>query len=333
MSVACPSVQGMTTAASLSLEARDRARGVVLGMAVGDALGAPFEFNPPIGPDAAVAMFGGGSFGWAPGEWTDDTSMAIPLVRVLADGGRLDNPDALARVVRDWREWALAAPDVGTQTRNVLGRLGPDATEADARAASEAVHDEHGGRSGGNGSLMRTAPVVLAHLDDEFALIAAARRVSELTHWEADAGDACAIWCVAAARAIASGPSTCAVRSTRRCPTPSAPLCGTVASTRPSASNPLGSRTTVGSSRRCRRRGRRSRAVRRSPRPDRAVRCGDDTDTVAAIAGQLAGARWGATAIPAEWRAPLHGWPGLDGDGLEAPVDRILDATDERSRT
>lgn len=205
MSVACPSVQGMTTAASLSLEARDRARGVVLGMAVGDALGAPFEFNPPIGPDAAVAMFGGGSFGWAPGEWTDDTSMAIPLVRVLADGGRLDNPDALARVVRDWREWALAAPDVGTQTRNVLGRLGPDATEADARAASEAVHDEHCGRSGGNGSLMRTAPVVLAQLDDEFALIAAARRVSELTHWEADAGDACAIWCVAAARAIASG--------------------------------------------------------------------------------------------------------------------------------
>lgn len=65
---------------------------------------------------------------------------------------------------------------------------------------------------------------------------------------------------------------------------------------------------------------------------DRAVRCGDDTDTVAAIAGQLAGARWGATAIPAEWRAPLHGWPGLDGDGLEALVDRILDATDERSR-
>ena len=59
----------------------DRAVGVLLGMACGDALGAGYEFGPPV-PDAeAVTMKGGGGFGWEPGEWTDDTSMAMPLAR------------------------------------------------------------------------------------------------------------------------------------------------------------------------------------------------------------------------------------------------------------
>lgn len=47
-----------------------------------------------------------------------------------------------------------------------------------------------------------------------------------------------------------------------------------------------------------------------------AVRIGNDTDTVAAIAGQVLGARWGAGAVPPEWRAHLHGWPGMDADDL-----------------
>ena len=46
------------------------------------------------------------------------------------------------------------------------------------------------------------------------------------------------------------------------------------------------------------------------------MRAGDDTDTVAAIAGALAGALWGATAVPAEWRQAVHGWPGLHADDL-----------------
>ena len=57
----------------------DRAAGVLIGMACGDALGAGYEFGPPLGPDVPVTMTGGGSFGWAPGEWTDDTSMAIAI--------------------------------------------------------------------------------------------------------------------------------------------------------------------------------------------------------------------------------------------------------------
>ena len=68
----------------------DRAAGVLLGMACGDALGAPYEFGPPLGTDVPVIMAGGGSFGWSPGEWTDDTSMAIAIAEVSAEG-------------RDWR--------------------------------------------------------------------------------------------------------------------------------------------------------------------------------------------------------------------------------------
>ena len=56
----------------------DRAAGVLLGIACGDALGAPYEFGPPLRPDIAVTMKGGGSFGWSPGEWTDDTSTTRP---------------------------------------------------------------------------------------------------------------------------------------------------------------------------------------------------------------------------------------------------------------
>ena len=64
-----------------------RVAGAIVGMAVGDALGAPYEFGPSPGvtfAGTAADMVGGGAFNWAPGEWTDDTSMAIPLLRAFA---------------------------------------------------------------------------------------------------------------------------------------------------------------------------------------------------------------------------------------------------------
>ncbi|MCM0639536.1 ADP-ribosylglycohydrolase family protein [Cellulomonas wangsupingiae] len=59
---------------------------------------------------------------------------------------------------------------------------------------------------------------------------------------------------------------------------------------------------------------------------ERAVRGGRDTDTVAAIAGALAGAAHGAGAVPDEWRRKLHGWPGIDADGLAELAVRAVDA-------
>ena len=90
----------------------DRAVGVLLGTAAGDALGAAYEFGPPRGPELEVAMVGGGAFGWEPGEWTDDTSMAIAIAEVAATGADLRDEEALDALVRP-----LARVDASSQRR------------------------------------------------------------------------------------------------------------------------------------------------------------------------------------------------------------------------
>ena len=101
----------------------DRAVGVLLATAAGDALGAAYEFGPPRGPELEVAMVGGGAFAWEPGEWTDDTSMAIAIAEVAATGADLRDEEALDAIVRRWGEWMHDARDVGIQTSNVLRAL------------------------------------------------------------------------------------------------------------------------------------------------------------------------------------------------------------------
>ena len=196
------------------------------------------------------------------------------------------------------------------------------ADEEHARDSSRRVH-EVSGRSAGNGSLMRTAPVALQYLHDPDGLVAAARRISELTHWEDDAGDACVVWCLAIRHAILTGEFD---------------LRGGVAR--------------LPDDRRQRWLDRIDEAERKRPRdfasngwvvqalqgawsavhntgiPDAVpaqhlrlaleagVRGGNDTDTVAAIAGALLGAKWGVSAVPADWRRKLHGWPGLKARDL-----------------
>ena len=98
------------------------------------------------------------------------------------------------------------AKDIGIQTGSVLRAATRDGviTAASARAESEKFH-RRTGRTAGNGSLMRTAPVALAYLDDEYAMVEAARTISELTHFDPDAGDACVLWCSAIRHAVLTG--------------------------------------------------------------------------------------------------------------------------------
>ena len=303
-----------TEPVNLTPEQHDRARGAVLGAAAGDALGAGYEFGPPLPDDEIVLMKGGGTFDWAPGEWTDDTSMAVPILEAVARGP-LDE-QALDGIVATWAGWAETAKDVGIQTRRVLAGL-PAHTAAEARASAKRVHDETG-RSGGNGSLMRTAPVVLAHLDAPDELAAAARAVSELTHYEQDAGDACAIWCLTIRHAILTGEydvrgavAQAGVDTTRwirliddeeRKSPRDFENNGWVIEAYQGAWSAIAASSSFAD------------AV------ERAVRGGRDTDTVAAIAGALAGARWGAASIPREWVDLLHGWPGIRAADLAALV-------------
>jgi ADP-ribosylglycohydrolase len=87
----------------------DRACGVLLSTAAGDALGAAYEFGPPRGPELEVAMVGGGAFGWEPGEWTDDTSMAIAIAEVAATGADPRQEESLDAITRRWHEWSRHA--------------------------------------------------------------------------------------------------------------------------------------------------------------------------------------------------------------------------------
>jgi ADP-ribosylglycohydrolase len=145
----------------------DRIVGALLGMACGDALGAGYEFTNP-GPDAPISMKGGGGFGWEPGEWTDDTQMAICIAGEAATG-HLES----AAVGERFLDWIRSEPtDVGVMTRAVLSAA---STGKDLPAAAKEYCRAHP-RCAGNGSLMRTAPVALAHLGDREAIVAAARR-------------------------------------------------------------------------------------------------------------------------------------------------------------
>jgi ADP-ribosyl-[dinitrogen reductase] hydrolase len=114
-------------------------------------------------------MAGGGSLGWEPRKWTDDTSMAIAIAEVAAHGADLRQEEALDTIAGRWHEWAQHAKDVGVQTQSVLSRAGRHGISAQtAREEAGALH-KLTGRTAGNGSLMRTAPVALAYLDDEAA--------------------------------------------------------------------------------------------------------------------------------------------------------------------
>jgi ADP-ribosyl-[dinitrogen reductase] hydrolase len=318
---------------NLTTAQRDRACGVLLATAAGDALGAGYEFGPPLPDDAPVTMRGGGGCKWAPGEWTDDTAMAIAIAEVAATGADLRSVGAQDQIVARWVGWSRTAPDVGIQTSQVLGQVldgGVSGAAAAALAASADLH-ERTGRTAGNGSLMRTAPVALAYLDDPGGLAEAAIAVSALTHFDRSAGEACVLWSLAIRHAVLTGELNVragleflpaktvdvwaarlveAEKSRPRdfsgngwvvealqaawCSIVSRPHPGPGGHTRPGVSDADLLRMSL----------------------ENAVRGGRDADTVAAIAGGLVGGACGASAVSEAWRSAIHGWPGYHAADL-----------------
>jgi len=324
---------------------RDRACGVLLATAAGDALGAGYEFGPPLPDDELVTMRGGGGCNWAPGEWTDDTAMAVAIAEVAATGADLRSVDAQDQIVARWVGWSRTAPDVGIQTSQVLGQVlgqvldgGVSGAAAAALAASADLH-ERTGHTAGNGSLMRTAPVALAYLDDPGGLAEAALAVSALTHFDRSAGEACVLWSLAIRHAILTGEldaraglwylparsvdvwAARLVEAEQSRPRDfsrngwvvealQAAWCAIVLT--PYSVPGQDQNTGV-------------------PHTDRlrtsleiAVRGGRDADTVAAIAGGLVGAVYGASAVPADWQSALHGWPGSKAPDLIRLASEIV---------
>ena len=113
----------------------DRAVGALVGQAAGDALGVPYEFGsiPLVGEPQ---MLGGGLGGIAPGQWSDDTEMAICIAEVAATGADLRTSEAQELIAQGFLRWYDDdPPDVGVQTRTVLSDARRRAWRARGRGA------------------------------------------------------------------------------------------------------------------------------------------------------------------------------------------------------
>ncbi len=300
----------------IDLEAlRNRYRGALVGSAVGDALGATVEFMSR----AEIArqfgqlreIIGGGWLNLPAGEVTDDTQMALCIATSLAEHGKFSGDDIAVRFV----EWYRSnPPDIGNTTRDALVRLAADVPWQDA---GQQTHEKLRPRDASNGSVMRCAPVALFARGDEEANRRYSEDSSRITH----ANPLCVDGCVALNAAIAvllndadSDPLDVAIASTsnetiratlRAVPTQNASTLksgGYVLETLQSA---LWALTTHD---------------RLEDVVVAAVNLGDDADTTGAVAGALAGARWGFDAIPSRWLDILR-----CRDELVELADRLLD--------
>ncbi|MDT9692871.1 ADP-ribosylglycohydrolase family protein [Streptomyces sp. P9(2023)] len=291
-----------------------RAMGAILGSAVGDALGAPFEFGLPgvfldRFPDGVGEMCGGG--GWDPGEATDDTQMAVLVGESLLDRDGLDLPDIFDR----FRHWAASEPkDIGLQTEDVL-------TSGDPWDTAAALHFQVNGRAAGNGSLMRasTSAVFFAGSGRE-ASMAAARRIAALTHGDRAAWEGTSVLHELVRVALLGEDPLSAVPTALAAV--AAPHHDRWATVLAPSWHPDDATEFNGAVWPCL--GSAVWALRTTASFEAAlvaaIDLGGDTDTVAAVTGMLAGAVYGPDAIPSRWSTPLH--VPLPGQ------DRVLHAQD-----
>lgn len=310
-------------------EQSDRAAGVLLGQACGDALGVPYELAAPPGAGEQAEMKGGGLGGLAPGEWSDDTALAVAIGDVAVSGADLTTPAALDAIAEGFLAWYDAGPpEIGMQTDAVLRatreRLSAEGGPPGLVMAQVAVdYAEQHDRSAGNGALMRTSAVALAHLDDRETLAHAASAVAQLTHADPLAAESCVLWCEAIRVAVITGQTDVAsgldlLPTSRR--SDWARWIDDALGGPSSNFTPNGFTVTALQAA--------TSAIVLTPAShgdatdhfqdalQAAIRIGHDTDTVAAIAGALLGAKWGAAAVPEEWVDLVHGWPGRTGVDL-----------------
>jgi ADP-ribosyl-[dinitrogen reductase] hydrolase len=281
----------------------DRAIGALLGLAVGDAIGTTLEFTARDRQPALTDMVGGGPFDLKPGQWTDDTAMALALADSLKYRGGFDARDCMSRFINWYRRGTYSCTgecfDIGGATRSALLKFGKD---GDPFAGSTDP------LSAGNGSLMRLAPVPIWGLKHGAKVIAEiAWEQSRTTHGAFECLQACEGYALLIARAIA-GESKVDVLAPAADP-PSGKV-GAVfgGAWRGKARDQILSSGYVVHSLEaalwCV-----DQATDFAEAVLLAANLGDDADTVAAITGQLAGALWGSSSIPLPWRERVA-WGG-----------------------
>jgi ADP-ribosylglycohydrolase len=281
--------------------AHDRAVGALLGLATGDAVGTTLEFKAPGTFTPITDLVGGGPFGLRAGQWTDDTSMALCLAESLLDTGAMDLADQMRRYVL-WRTAGHLSSrgtcfDIGGTTSHQLSRFTRTGEPIDPQVDQEAA---------ANGSLMRLAPVPIRWHTDPAEAAERAAESSRPTHAADRPVDACRLLGALTAALIGGTPAdeVLAPGFWRW-----GPLHPEVAALAEGAwrSKPDGAIRGTGYCVDALEAALWAVAGADDFRDAvlRAANLGDDADTTAAIAGQLAGARWGASGIPAHWRAKV----------------------------
>jgi ADP-ribosylglycohydrolase len=296
---------------------RSRSAGVLLGQAIGDALGVPYEGRrAPI--ELPARMKGGGYGPYRPGEYSDDTQMAVCIAQVAATGADLAGPEAIDAVAQRFSDWdASGATDKGMLTNAVIARsragTGSAGDRMNAASADEAGRER---RNAGNGALMRTGIVGLTRLADRHATAAAAQAMAALTHAAPLNGESAVLWSEAVRVAVVEGRldvrAGLDLLEAQRADFWAAQI--DQAEEEPPAAFARNGFTVTA----LQAAWSAIHHTRHIAGPDGfeaalqlAISIGHDTDTVAAIAGTLLGAYYGVPGIPSDLARRVHGWPGL----------------------
>lgn len=281
-------------------ELLDRLRGIAVGAAIGDALGMPLEFQPKRKPGNYITEMIDGRL--PAGSFTDDTEMALSLAESLLAYSPLNPADLAGRFV-DWMK--AEPPDIGLHTRNVLGRIKWGDPWDEAVEAIQAARPEQAG----NGSVMRSWPVVLAHWDDLDNLVVDSWAQSRVTHPHPDCVSASAYINIAMYHMLrGKDPASALLEATLivRMDEAFTNIIRTASYTeRNHLENSGWVRHTIQST---------IWALLNSHSFEKAViqavNLGNDADTTGAVVGAMAGAYYGLEAIPQRWRDALRGeWP------------------------
>lgn len=285
-----------------------RYEGSLLGLAVGDALGTTLEFRRPGTFQPIDIISGGGPFHLKPGQWTDDTSMALCLAASLVECDGFDPVDQMKRYVRWFREGYMSSTghcfDIGGTTAEALRRF-----EKSGNSYSGTLDPQ----SAGNGSIMRLAPVPLFFANDPVKAVGYCADSSRTTHGAAEAVDACRYFGGLIVGAV-NGASKEDLLSPLYSPalglwdaSPLTPGIRQVAEGSFKKKKPPDIRGTgyVVQSLEA------TLWAFHSTENFRdglfaAVNLGDDADTTGAVYGQMAGAFYGVDAIPAKWREIIY---------------------------
>ncbi len=279
----------------------DRFRGALLGLAVADAVGTTLEFRPPGSFTPIDDMVGGGPFRLQPGQWTDDTSMALCLAASLVERQGFDPADQMARYLRWWREGYMSSTgrcfDIGNTVAGALRRF---ETSGEPFAGSTDPY------SAGNGSIMRLAPVPMFYLNDPAQAIAMAGESSRTTHGAPAAVDACRFLAALLVAAINGANKEELLAADFWDGPPLQADIAAIAAGSYKQKNPpqiKGTGYVVASLEAALWAFYHTADFRAACL--RAANLGDDADTTAAVVGQLAGAFYGAAGIPAMWLQKL----------------------------